>query len=84
MSGDRTDPGADPRPVLVTGGAGFIGSNLADRLAPHVDRWNAEGGLPLEAVRQMAGFGLFGLSAPEEYGAGIIWSEFHMPTDYRQ
>ena len=22
--------------------------------------------------------------APEEYGAGIIWSEFHMPTDYRQ
>ncbi|WP_299361539.1 SDR family NAD(P)-dependent oxidoreductase [uncultured Paracoccus sp.] len=32
-SGDRTDPAADPRPVLVTGGAGFIGSNLADRLA---------------------------------------------------
>ena len=32
-AGDRTDPAADPRPVLVTGGAGFIGSNLADRLA---------------------------------------------------
>ena len=22
--------------------------------------------------------------APEEYGSGIIWSEFHMPTEYRQ
>lgn len=22
--------------------------------------------------------------APEEYGAGIVWSEFHMPTNYRQ
>ena len=22
--------------------------------------------------------------APEEYGSGIIWSEFHMPTEYRR
>ena len=22
--------------------------------------------------------------APEEYGTGIVWSEFHMPTNYRQ
>lgn len=22
--------------------------------------------------------------APEEYGSGIVWSEFHMPADYRQ
>ncbi len=28
-----TMPGPDRRPILITGGAGFIGSNLADRLA---------------------------------------------------
>ncbi|WP_407048846.1 SDR family NAD(P)-dependent oxidoreductase [Methyloraptor flagellatus] len=37
MSADRTTPAAPSviglRPVLITGGAGFIGSNLADRLA---------------------------------------------------
>ncbi len=38
------------------------------RLAPHVERWNAEHRLPLEAVRAMADFGLFGLAGPEEYG----------------
>ncbi len=37
-------------------------------LAPQVARWNAAHELPLEAVKQMADFGLFGLSAPEEYG----------------
>ena len=22
--------------------------------------------------------------APEEYGTGIVWNEFHMPTEYRR
>ncbi len=37
-------------------------------LAPHVARWNAEHQLPLEAVKQMAALGLFGLGGPEAYG----------------
>ncbi|HYP45117.1 MAG TPA: acyl-CoA dehydrogenase family protein [Propionibacteriaceae bacterium] len=40
----------------------------ADRLEPRVARWNAEHTLPVEAVREMADFGLFGLSGPPEYG----------------
>jgi butyryl-CoA dehydrogenase len=38
------------------------------QLGPHVARWNAAHELPLEAVKEMAELGLFGLSAPEEYG----------------
>ncbi|MFZ4718163.1 MAG: acyl-CoA dehydrogenase family protein [Ilumatobacteraceae bacterium] len=37
-------------------------------LAPHVDRWEAAGVLPLEAVEAMAGLGLFGIVFPEEWG----------------
>jgi short-chain 2-methylacyl-CoA dehydrogenase len=40
----------------------------AEQLAPHVERWNVAGELPMEAVKQMADFGLFGLHGPEEYG----------------
>jgi alkylation response protein AidB-like acyl-CoA dehydrogenase len=39
-------------------------------LAPHVDRWEAQGELPLEAVEAMAGLGLFGLIFPAEWGGG--------------
>ena len=37
-------------------------------LAPHVDRWEASGELPLEAVVKMADLGLFGIVFPEEWG----------------
>lgn len=33
MSGVAAQPASDGRPVLITGGAGFVGANLADRLA---------------------------------------------------
>jgi short-chain 2-methylacyl-CoA dehydrogenase len=37
-------------------------------LAPHVERWNAAHEAPLEAIKLMGNFGLFGLDGPEEYG----------------
>ncbi len=40
----------------------------AAELAPHVAHWNSLHELPLDAVKAMAGLGLFGLSGPEEYG----------------
>ena len=39
-----------------------------EKLAPYVADWNAQGGLPLSAVRQMGELGLFGLGGPEQYG----------------
>jgi short-chain 2-methylacyl-CoA dehydrogenase len=41
---------------------------VARDLAPHVERWNAAHEAPLEAIKLMANFGLFGLGGPEEYG----------------
>jgi short/branched chain acyl-CoA dehydrogenase len=40
----------------------------SEQLAPRAGRWDAAHELPLEAVKLMADFGLFGLSGPEEYG----------------
>jgi short-chain 2-methylacyl-CoA dehydrogenase len=37
-------------------------------LAPHVERWSAAHEAPLEAIKLMGSFGLFGLGGPEEYG----------------
>jgi short/branched chain acyl-CoA dehydrogenase len=52
-------------------------ADFANRdLAPHVARWNAEHELPLDAVKQMAALGLFGLSGPEEYGGAGDFTSF--------
>lgn len=39
-----------------------------DAIRPNAERWDEEGELPLDAVKQMAELGLFGLPFPEEYG----------------
>ncbi|MGQ0465595.1 MAG: acyl-CoA dehydrogenase family protein [Sporichthyaceae bacterium] len=43
--------------------------DFAEReIAPNIERWEAEGGLPSQAVLGMGDLGLFGLTAEEEYG----------------
>jgi short-chain 2-methylacyl-CoA dehydrogenase len=39
-----------------------------DAIRPHAERWDEEAELPMDAVKQMAELGLFGLPFPEEYG----------------
>ena len=39
-------------------------------LAPHVDAWEADRQLPLEAVAKMAELGLFGIAFEEQWGGG--------------
>src|ERR687891_1414827 len=39
-----------------------------DAIRPHAERWDEEHELPMDAVKQMATLGLFGLPFPEEYG----------------
>src|SRR5918994_959461 len=39
-----------------------------DYIRPNAERWDEEHELPMEAVKQMAELGLFGLPFPEEYG----------------
>jgi short-chain 2-methylacyl-CoA dehydrogenase len=41
---------------------------VADVIAPNADRWDEEHELPMDAVKQMAELGLFGLPFPEEVG----------------
>jgi alkylation response protein AidB-like acyl-CoA dehydrogenase len=43
-------------------------SFVEDAIRPNAERWDHEHELPMEAVKQMAELGLFGLPFPEEYG----------------
>ncbi len=40
----------------------------AKEIAPHAARWDREHHFPVDVVHQMGQLGLFGLTAPEEYG----------------
>ncbi|MGH2786357.1 MAG: acyl-CoA dehydrogenase family protein [Actinomycetota bacterium] len=39
-----------------------------DAIRPHAERWDEEGQLPMDVVKQMGELGLFGLPFPEEFG----------------
>jgi acyl-CoA dehydrogenase len=41
---------------------------VAQEVAPHIDRWEAEGELPRELHKRAAAAGILGLNYPEEYG----------------
>ena len=43
-------------------------SFVEDAIRPNAERWDHEHELPMDAVKQMAELGLFGLPFPEEYG----------------
>ena len=45
-----------------------VRSFVDDAIRPNAERWDHEHELPMDAVKQMAELGLFGLPFPEEYG----------------
>jgi len=48
--------------------AATVRAFVDDAIRPNAERWDHEGELPLDAVKQMGDLGLFGLPFPEEYG----------------
>ena len=48
----------------------------AAEIAPHAARWDKEHIFPVQTVRQMGELGLFGLTAPEEYGGAGDYGDF--------
>ncbi|MBA2638890.1 MAG: acyl-CoA dehydrogenase family protein [Nocardioidaceae bacterium] len=47
---------------------GSVREFAQDRIAPHAAEWDKKHHFPVETVREMGELGLFGLTAPEEYG----------------
>lgn len=45
-----------------------VRSFAAERIAPHVAQWDKDHHFPVDVVRAMGDLGLFGLTAPEEFG----------------
>jgi short/branched chain acyl-CoA dehydrogenase len=45
-------------------------------IAPHAARWDKEHHFPIDVVQKMGGLGLFGLTAPEEYGGAGADGDF--------
>jgi len=45
-----------------------VRSFARERIAPHVAQWDKDHHFPVDVVRAMGDLGLFGLTAPEEYG----------------
>ncbi|MFW5899097.1 MAG: acyl-CoA dehydrogenase family protein, partial [Jiangellaceae bacterium] len=39
-------------------------------IAPHAAQWDREHRFPVEVIPKMGELGLFGMTAPEEYGGG--------------
>ena len=45
---------------------------IADRVLPHADKWEDEGCVPREVLREMGALGLFGIRYPEQYGGSAL------------
>ena len=45
---------------------------IADRVLPHADKWEDDGCVPREVLREMGALGLFGIRYPEQYGGSAL------------
>lgn len=45
---------------------------IANKIEPHAEKWEADGFVPREILREMADLGLFGIRYPESYGGSNL------------